>query len=92
MRWSELVFLYITTITVPVAAKLCGLITMALLPCDTVGMTKPSRELDRAGRESNLRVATDTKISQPNLIWGLCVGGGLFLIVADDVVLPSQTF
>lgn len=64
--WSELVFLYITTITVPVAAKLCGLITMALLPCDTLGMTKPSRESDREGRASNLSVATDTQVSQPN--------------------------
>lgn len=60
--WSELVFLYITTIT----AKLCGLITMALLPCDTLGMTKPSRKSDRDGRESNFSVATDTKVSQPN--------------------------
>lgn len=64
--WSEPVFLYITTITVPVATKLCGLITMALLPCDTLSMTKPSRQSAREGKESNLSVATDTKVSQPN--------------------------
>lgn len=48
----------ITTITAPVSnqlPKFCGLITIALLPCDTLCMMKPSREADWRRKAAELK-------------------------------------